>query len=172
MESNHVYVLDANVLISAHRWYYHFDFCTRFWDRLIEFARQNKLHLTGKIYDEILRGHDPKKPEEPDQLAIWTSTQFKTFVLSDEGADVQSEFQRLCEWVDAQSYSDPVKEAFFSGVDGWLVAFAMATGYTLVTLEKDPNNKKSIPIPRLCKEFRVRYLDTFQMLHELKIKLS
>jgi len=33
MESNHVYVLDANVLITAHRWYYHFDFRTRFWDR-------------------------------------------------------------------------------------------------------------------------------------------
>jgi len=57
-------------------------------------------------------------------------------------------------------------------VDGWLVAYSMATGYTLVTLEKDPNNKKTVPIPRLCQEFGVRYLDTFQMLHELKIKLS
>ena len=57
--------------------------------------------------------------------------------------------------------------------DPWLIAHAIVTGRVVVTEEVFNHDiKRKIPIPNVCKEFDVPYMNTFQMLHELEIKLS
>lgn len=55
--------------------------------------------------------------------------------------------------------------------DAWLIAFAIAKGCTVVTLEKrESHAKRRVPIPNVCEAFGVRYIDTFQLLRELQIR--
>ncbi len=42
----------------------------------------------------------------------------------------------------------------------------------MVTHEKyDPNVKKKVPIPNVCKHFGIKYKNTFEFLKELNFKL-
>jgi len=52
------YVLDTNVFIDASRSYYSFEFGSKFWDFLIDNARNNKIISIDKVYDEIKQGDD------------------------------------------------------------------------------------------------------------------
>jgi hypothetical protein len=58
--------------------------------------------------------------------------------------------------------------------DPWLIAFAMIDLklYTIVTFEKyHPDMKRKIPIPNVCKDFKVSYTDLFEMLRNLGFRL-
>jgi len=52
------------------------------------------------------------------------------------------------------------------------VAFAKAYDNVLVTQEKPSKTKAKVPIPNLCEQFNVPYVDTFQMLRRLGIILN
>ncbi len=68
----------------------------------------------------------------------------------------------------------PIAKAEFATVaDGWLVAFARARNYAVVTHETfDANIRRRIKIPNVCQAFHVPFFDTFQMLRNLSIRLS
>ena len=77
-------------------------------------------------------------------------------------------------WVHAQpQYSDAAKADFASGADGWLIAYALARGRVLVTHEVvAPEARRKVPIPNVCEQFHVRYVDTFGMLRELAVRFT
>ncbi len=53
--------------------------------------------------------------------------------------------------------------------DPWLVAFTLDKEITIVTYEKsEPTIKRKIKIPEVCNQFGVRYINTIDMLRELK----
>jgi hypothetical protein len=55
--------------------------------------------------------------------------------------------------------------------DGWLVAYALSTGATVVSQEAIARDaKKRIPLPNVCEAFDVEYINTFEMLHALNAK--
>ena len=72
-------------------------------------------------------------------------------------------------WVQAQTqFLDYAKEQFAQVADGWLVAYAKRTGGTVVTLEEfDPNVRRRVPIPNVCRAFDVDFVTTFEMLRSL-----
>ena len=74
------------------------------------------------------------------------------------------------QWVQASEQFKPEAKALFAqGADGWLIAFAKAHDYTVVTQEVfDPLIRKTVPIPNICKEFKVACVDTFSMLRDLR----
>ena len=62
-------------------------------------------------------------------------------------------------------------EEFLSGADPWLIAKAMVTGATVVTLEVlNPEIKKKFLIPNICAEFGVDWMNTFDMLYKLEAR--
>jgi len=77
-------------------------------------------------------------------------------------------------WVTAQGqFTDAAKEQFARGADGWLVAYAKAMGYVVVTQEQiSADVRRRVPIPNVCTAFGVRYVDTFEMLRELGSRLA
>jgi len=55
--------------------------------------------------------------------------------------------------------------------DAWIISCAKVYNYIIVTQEVfDLNIKKKIPIPNVCNEYNIKFIDTFQMLRELNFK--
>lgn len=74
-----------------------------------------------------------------------------------------------------KQYNKHAKEKFAASdkADAWLIAHALANKRVIVTEERlNKDIKRRIPIPNVCKSFKIEYADTFQMLHDLKIKLA
>lgn len=155
------YALDANVFIQAHRRHYAFNLCPGFWDCLPVHHANGRIISIDKVRDELRTG---------DALDTWVaSTAPATLFNSTADASVQAEFSQMMRWVQASAHYLPqAKSEFASVADGWLAAFAKAKNYTLVTHEEhDPLSRKRVPLPTLCLQFGVPYLDTFSMLKDL-----
>ncbi|MCL4458789.1 MAG: DUF4411 family protein [Chloroflexi bacterium] len=161
-----VYLLDANVFIEAARRYYAFDIAPRFWEQLIEHAESGQVQSIDRIKVEIDRGKD--------DLKQWANGSFHQWFESTGHDDVVQAYRQVMTWAQGQSqFTDAAKAEFASAVDGWLIAYAKARGCVIVTLERfDANVRRRIPIPNVCRAFNIRYIDTFEMLRALGVKLS
>ena len=157
-----LYLLDANVYITAHRNFYAFDLCPGFWDCLIHYFNAGRILSIDRVRGELLG--------QNDTLSRWVDADCPAgmFVTSLENA-VTDAYREVMRWV----YGNPqffqnAKDEFSRGADGWLVAYARVHNATLVTLERyaaEARNK--VPLPNVCDQFGVLRKDTFEMLSEL-----
>jgi hypothetical protein len=156
------FVLDANVFIQAHRAYYAFDLCPGYWKALLAHYNGERLCSIDRIRDELTGGGDA--------LADWVAhTVPEAFFVQTSDAPVSGWFGQMMVWVQAQTQFLPAAKAeFATKADGWLVAYAKAFGFAVVTQEvPNPNIKRKVPIPNVCDAFGVQYIDTFDMLRAL-----
>ena len=77
-------------------------------------------------------------------------------------------------WSQGQAqFTDAAKAEFASVADGWLVAYALAKGCVVVTLEQfDAKIRRRVKVPNACQAFGVKYVDTFQMMRELGVRVD
>ncbi len=77
-------------------------------------------------------------------------------------------------WMSNQAqFLDAAKQQFAGSADGWLVAHAKTNGYVVVTMEQlSADARRRVPIPNVCNAFGVRYVNTFEMLRELDVRLG
>jgi len=170
-----VYVLDANVFIEAHKRYYSFDIAPGFWAALLKYAKQGEIISIDKVQDEINDGYNLKNPNEPDDLAIWAKDKFQPYFMTTKTEEVLQEYRKMIKWAfNNDYYSIAVKNEFadLTNADCWVIAYAKAYDNILVTDEILNENKKKIPIPKVCVQFDVHYVNTFQMLRKLGIVLN
>ena len=75
-------------------------------------------------------------------------------------------------WVNAEPQFTPAARVeFASAADGWLIAFAKVNRLIVVTQEEYARDaQRKVPMPNVCLEFDVDYVDTFEMLDELKVQ--
>jgi predicted nucleic acid-binding protein len=163
------YLLDANVFIEAARRYYAFDLVPTFWDVLIDLASNGRVASIDRVKDELL----PSKEEQKDELAKWIEKHFSEAFASTNDGDVIRRYGKVMNWVKNQTqYNQAAKQEFARVADGWLVAYAMSKGHTLVTHEvPSQGSKKRVAIPDVCQAFNLNYLDTFRMLRDLGVRL-
>ncbi|HUV04766.1 MAG TPA: DUF4411 family protein [Armatimonadota bacterium] len=160
------YLLDANVFIEAAKRYYAFDIAPRFWDALVEHANDDSVTSIDRVKEELVLGND--------DLAEWANRQFhERFAATDEDEVVKA-FAEIMSWVNEQAqFNDAAKQEFASGADGWLVAYAKVNGCVVVTHEQfNPDIKRKVPIPNICRAFQVTCCDTFDMLRKLGVQLG
>lgn len=162
------YILDANVFIHAARFYYAFDFGSKFWDFLVEKAEEGILFSIDKVYDEINGGKD--------KLKDWANESFKRYFLSTERDEILVSYAEIVQWASNQrnTYKQSVIDEFLEeeNADAWIIAFAKTYNFTVVTDEKyNPKTRKKILIPVVCLYYKIPYLDTFTMLKKLNFKL-
>lgn len=164
-----MYVLDANVFIAAHRQYYSFDIAPSFWSNLLKLADKSKICSIDKIQHEIINPND----KSPDELHQWTAENFRDYFERTDAQDVLDNYRDIQQWAyDHPQFTEAAKHEFASNADAWLIAYTKAKGYTLVTQETyNPQTRKKILIPVVCREFNVKYVNTFEMLKELEVKL-
>lgn len=168
MGNTKTYLLDANVFIHAYRQYYAFDIAPFFWNFITEHAGKNRIISISPIKDEL------KAFGEEDELASWAVANFDEWFKPIDDDEVVSQFGNLMEWAEKHKQFLPVAKAEFATVaDAWLIAYAKANNCVLVTHETHkPDVKKRIPIPNVCHEHDVEYMNTFQMIRELGIQFG
>jgi len=168
MSTGAVYVLDSDVFMTAARSYYAFDLVPTFWGALVREAKNRRLLSIDRVKAEIDHGND--------RLKQWANNDFHPWFVSTNVDSVLGHYRAIMQWATTHTHFTNAAKAEFADVtnaDPWLVAYAKATNRTVVTNEKyDPNIRRSIKIPNVCKAFAVGYVDTFQMLRALGIRLS
>ena len=163
---NAIYVLDTNVFIEAARRYYAFDIAPPFWESLVQYAATGRIYSIDRVKQELERGKD--------ELATWATSQFNDAFASTDEEDVIESYSEVMSWVQAQDqFLDAAKADFAAVADGWLVAYAKAKEYIIVTHELPATDARSkVPIPNVCEALGVSYVDTFAMLRELGVRFS
>jgi hypothetical protein len=159
-----MYILDANVFIEAARRYYAFDLAPGFWKSLEEYATNGRVKSIDRIKKELDRGKD--------ELTNWVNSHFShAFVSTDEVMVIEA-YKEIMNWVNTQSqFFDEAKAEFADGADGWLVAYAKVKSYVVVTHEVPASDvRRKVPIPNVCQEFKVCFVDTFKMLRDLGVQ--
>ncbi len=163
MTDEPVFVLDANVFIGAKNGYYAFDIVPAFWEKLIEYASEGRIASTIQVWEELTIGSD--------ELVEWVKHNFKNYFLHTDNMFVIEAYTKIINWVQSENYLDAVKEDFAKIADGWIIAYAMAHNGIVVTHEMPSLSKKKIPMPNICEVFGVKYVNTFEMMRMLGVKL-
>jgi len=88
--------------------------------------------------------------------------------------DVIQSFSDIMNWVQTNNQFMPAAKAGFANdPDGWLIAYARAKGYVVVTQETPkPDARSRIPIPNVCQAFGVPFVNAFEMLRALQVRFS
>lgn len=166
-----LYLIDANVLITAHNLYYPLDRVPEFWSWLAHMAGQDKIKMPLEIYEEIKDGSTDTRR---DLLYGWvTEHGRKPALVLNEEADVE-----LVRRVLSEGYAPDLTEAEVEhiGADPFLIATALTDrpGRCVVTTEgsKPTTKRQNRRIPDVCKNFGVNCIDTFTMLRKLNFSTS
>ncbi|MGB3975555.1 MAG: DUF4411 family protein [bacterium] len=163
------YILDADVFITAKNRYYAFEICPGFWDCLIHFHKIGKVGSIDQVKSELLRGI------KTEDLVLWVINDLPApFFKSTADESVVNAFREIMLWVQRNSqYYDSAKAKFATEADGWLVAYSIVNGAIVVTNEQpQPKARNRIPLPDICRQFNVDSKNTFEMLHDLKVRLE
>ncbi len=167
MSTERPYILDSDVFIAAKNSYYAFAICPGFWDSLIHHYGAGDVRSIDRVRGELLAG---RKTED---LVQWVKEQLPAaFFLDTDEEAVGDAYGQVMLWVQRSAqYFDQAKAKFATEADGWLVAYAMVHGVTVVTNEQPrPQSRNRILLPDVCVQFNVTYEDTFAMLHELAVR--
>ncbi len=156
-----VYLLDANVFIEAKNGYYGFDIAPSFWNWLDDMHDMGCIFSVRPVIEELEEGHD--------QLADWAKDRKADWGLRVDGEDTQRIYVRIVNWVMANDqFHLAGREAFLDGADPWLIAHAQHMEATVVTHEPyEPHVRRKVPIPNVCREFGVPYMNTFELMRTL-----
>jgi hypothetical protein len=166
-----LYLLDANVVITAHNSYYPIDGVPEFWRWLVHKGTAGVLKMPRENYEEI---KDGSKDEEKDLLFGWiTTNDVKAAILFDEDVDPDLVARVIDEGYAADLTED---ETLQVGRDPFLIAYALASpaDRCVVTTEvssprKQRQNRK---IPDVCATMGVTCCNTFAMMKTLGFKTN
>jgi len=160
------FVLDSNVFIESAKRYYSFDIAPGYWDGLILHATRGPIRSIDKVKVEIDRGND--------DLKTWVGSHFHGWFESTDQQDVTDAYGQVMRFALTQpQYTDNAKADFARVADGWVIAYALAKKFIVVSDEQfDPLIRKKIKIPNICRAFSIPYMNTFEMLHSLRVQLT
>jgi hypothetical protein len=142
-----LYLLDANVLITANSTYYPLDQIPEFWSWVHHQATSNLIKIPREIMEEIKAGR-----KDDDPLLDWICTaEIEAALLLDEAVDVA-----LVQHVVSTGYAPDLRddEVEKIGRDPFLIAYALAdpAGRTVVTTEvsKPSTQRHNRKVPDVC----------------------
>lgn len=167
MNPTRPYVLDSDVFIAAKNSYYAFAICPGFWASLRHHHAAGDVCSIDRVRSELLAGR------ETEDLVLWVKNDLPTgFFMDTAVQDVAEAYGEVMLWVQRHGqYFDQAKAKFATEADGWLVAYAMVHGVSVVTNEQPrPQARNRVLLPDVCVQFGVTYKNTFAMLHELAVR--
>ncbi len=156
------YVLDANVFMTAYHSYYSPGICQGFWDCLEHYCLEGSVLSIDRVRAEILG---------PPGLVEWRNQAPGGMFAPSGEPEIADRFSRMQAWVRARDQFLPAaKDEFARVADGWLAAYAKVHDVVVVTQEVfNPDIRKKVPLPNVCREFDVPYVSTFDMLNDLDV---
>lgn len=166
-----IFLLDANVLMTAHSTYYPIDRVPEFWEWLQHQASLGTIKVPLEIFEEVKDGPDD---EGRDLLFDWITTEdVKRDILLPEEVDAGL-VARVVDEGYAPDLSDSEIEQV--GRDPFLIAYALSNrnGRCVVTTEvsKPKRKRQNRHVPDVCNDFSVRCIDTFALVRQLNFSTS
>lgn len=149
------YLLDSNIFIQAKNLHYGFDFCPAFWEWLITENATGRVASIDKVGGELEAGKD--------DLSTWATARGRTFFLPPDDA-VLPALAKVSAWVTGQTYEAAAIATFLQVADYWLVAHALAYGFTVVTHEVPSETTRKIKIPNACIGLGITCVSPYEML--------
>lgn len=174
MTANNRFVLDSNVFIEAKNKYYSFAICPGFWTSIDRLNKLQRVCSIDRVRKELIQSK-PGADRDPDQLSDWAEEASQDSLFKGtQDKRVIDQFRRLIVWSQGKNqFSAKAKEDFAKVADAWLIAFALVNKWTIVTHEEFAQEaSRTIPIPNVCLEFEVPYVNSFEMLEELKVSFD
>jgi hypothetical protein len=166
-----LYLLDANVLITAHNTYYPIDTVPEFWAWLADKGQAGDLKIPLENYEEVREGGTNK---EQDLLFAWIKREeVIAAILFEEEVD-----RDLVADVISDGYAPDLSEDELPqiGRDPFLIAYALASPASrcVVTTEASAPSKQrqNRRIPDVCATMGVSCCDTFAMTKALGFRTS
>ncbi len=161
-----LYLLDANVLITAHHLYYPVDAVPEFWDWLAHQGEAGIVKMPIETFEEV---KDGSNDADKDLLYAWVQDDaHKSAILFD--GDVEPQLVQQVTGQYAPDLTDDELEAI--GRDPFLIAHALADpgNRCVVTTEvsKPTWKRQNRKIPDVCRDVGVQCCDTFTMLRALQ----
>lgn len=159
-----MYLLDANVFITAKNSYYAFDIAPGYWDWIEKSNESGLVFTVDAVVDELTSAKD--------ELSTWV-TRMKPSLSKSPGIGTQPHLTATADWAaTCGRFTVNAIAEFLSVADYYLVAQARELGFVVVTHElSDPNAKKRIKIPDACLAMGVAYSSLWQLLRSEQIKL-
>ena len=157
-----LYLLDANVLITAHNSYYSIEQVPEFWDWLRHQGENGHLKMPLEIIEEVMAGKDG------DPLLDWIKNDANLDALKLEESVDSTILQRIVSTGYAPDLTDDELE--FIGFDPFLAAYGLAQpDRTVVTTEVSSPKKtrKNRKLPDVCAAFALPCINTFDMTRRL-----
>jgi hypothetical protein len=154
------YCLDTNVLIVAWNSYYSPDICPTYWDVLSSLGRKGLVYIPQAVAEEITRSDD--------ELSHW---------LLNSDIPIQNYTEDITRCLSYIYESHPSHKHLVDNVkqrslaDPWVIAHALSNKSCVVTKETmviSPN-PKSIRIPNVCANLKLKCITDFEMIGELNI---
>lgn len=161
-----LYLLDANVLITAHHLYYPVDAVPEFWDWLAHQGEAGNIKMPIETFEEV---KDGSNNADKDLLYGWVQDDSNRAAILFDG-DVQPQLVQQVTGHYAPDLTDDELEAI--GRDPFLIAHALAApaDRCVVTTEvsKPRLQRQNRRVPDVCAEAGIQWCDTFAMLRALQ----
>ena len=156
------YLLDANIFIAAWHDHYPIDLYPGFWECLRRSWQEGRILSVDRVRDEI---------NSPAELVAWLKHHWPDAFASTSTPEVAGVFSEMQMWVQSNDqFLTAAKHEFAQAADGWLAAYAKIHNAIVVTNEVfDPNARRRVPLPNLCKRFDVDRCNTIDMLRGLGV---
>jgi hypothetical protein len=149
------YLLDADIFIRAKNLHYGLDFCPAFWDWLLRAHSTSRVFSIEKVLNDLEAG--------ADELATWASAAPVTFFRPPD-ASVLPSLGAVSTWATSRDYEPAAISTFLQVSDYYLVAQALAYGFTVVSHEIPSASIRRIKIPDACLGVGVSFMTPFEML--------
>lgn len=159
-----VYLLDANVFITANNTYYPLERVPEFWEWLVHKGNEGNIKIIKDIYDEIKQGDD--------NLAQWSDQhEVRNALLIDDDVDILNVRRVLAEGYAPNLDDNDIEKL---GRDPFIIAYAIdkIETHAIVTTEVSKSSKKGANrhIPDVCASLNIRCYNTFNLANFLDFK--
>jgi hypothetical protein len=155
-----LYLLDANVLITANNLYYSVDRVPEYWEWLAYMAALGYVKMPFEIFEEVKEGPDDA---EKDLLFAWLRDDVnKKALLLDEEVDPVLVQRVIAEGYAADLTDDEIEQV---GRDPFLIAYGLAAkGRCVVTVETSAPKKlrQNRKVPDVCRAMGVDCCNPFE----------
>ncbi len=163
-----LYLLDANVLITANNQYYGVDTVPEFWSWLANQGKAGNVKMPIETFEEV---KDGSKDGEDDPLYSWIKDDHNKAAILMTGEEVDRKLvARILQEGYAPDLTDQEIEQI--GRDPFLIGYALAepaNRYVVTTEASKPGQRRqNSRIPDVCKKLGVQCCDTFGMTRALK----
>lgn len=164
-----LYLIDANVLITAHNDYYPIDGVPEFWDWVLHQAALGTIKMPLEIYEEVkLGGKDSQK----DMLYGWIAeTGVKKALVLEENVSVPLVTKCINDGYASDLNDSELQQV---GRDPFLIAYAMASPKDRCVVSNEVSSPSKTrhrrKIPDVCAAMGIQSCNIFQMTRVLAFK--